>query len=443
MFVCSSCWNEFIKWQWQCPLCKDWNTLKEFKEAKINTWNVWTSKWEAKTLSNISDIQKDSNLEKIVTKSSELNNVLGGGIIPGSVILLSWEPGIWKSTITIQLSNMIDEKIIYISWEETPYQISSRAERLGIKWENMQILWENCIEDIFETLTKNTCKILIIDSISVMHSNNISATSGSISQVRYITELLVAYAKTTNTAIFIIWHINKDWNLAWPKTLEHMVDTVLYFEWDKYDNLRILRAFKNRFWATSEIWIFTMGENWLSDLKNPWLEFINSSAPTIWSSLSITMEWTRPIIIETESLTTYTKFGYPKRSARWINWTKLDLIVAVLWKYSNVKLESYDVYSNIARWLKIDEPWIDLSLAASIISSKLNKKLSKDTIYLWEISLTGNVKKPIHLEKRIKEAEKMWFKYIFTPKSDIKTKSSEMIFINDINELVKKLSENI
>lgn len=441
MYLCSSCWNESLKWVWQCTFCKEWNTLKEFKEAKTTTWNIWINKWEAKELSNMSDIKKDATLEKIISKSSELNNVLGGWIVPGSVVLLSGEPGIWKSTLTIQLSNMIDEKIIYISGEETPYQISSRAERLWIKWDNMQILWESCIEDILETLAKNPCKILIIDSISVMHSNNISATAWSISQVRYITELLVAYAKTTNTATFIIWHINKDWNLAWPKTLEHMVDTVLYFEWDKYDNLRILRAFKNRFWATSEIGIFTMWENWLSDLKNPWLEFINSSNPTIGSSLSITMEWTRPIIIETESLTTYTKFGYPKRSARWINSSKLDLIVAVLGKYTNVKLESHDVYTNIARWLKIEEPWIDLSLAASIISSKLDRALPKDTIYLWEISLTGNVKKPIHLDKRIKEAEKMWFKYILAPISDFKSTKSTIIQINTVNDLAKKLSE--
>ncbi len=438
MYICENCWNESVKWQWQCPFCKEWWSLKEFKESKIS-WLNTSIKWESKTLENIKNIKKDKSLEKIITSSQELNNALWWGIVPWWVVLLSWEPGIWKSTITLQLASKTKKEIIYISWEETPYQISSRATRLWVNSDNMKILWENCIENILETLKKNPCKILIIDSISVMHSNNITSTSWSISQVRYITELLVAYAKTTNTAIFIIWHINKDWNLAWPKTLEHMVDTVLYFEGDKYDNLRILRALKNRFWATSEIGIFNMTEKWLIDLKNPWLEFINSTEATIWSSLSITIEWTRPIIIETESLTTYTKFGYPKRSARWINSSKLDLIVAVLWKYSIIKLESHDVYTNIARWLKIEEPGIDLSLAASIISSKLNKPLPKDSIYIWEISLTGKVKKPIHLEKRIKEAEKMWFKYIYSPKTEIKTKKSEIILINNISDLVNKL----
>lgn len=450
MYLCNNCWNESIKRQGQCSFCKEWNSLKEFKETKFEQENI-KIKWEIKNLENIKEIKKNNSLNTIITKSKELNNVLGSWIVPGSVILLSWEPWIWKSTITLQLSNFIKETIIYISWEETVNQISKRSDRLWVDWSNMLIMWESCIENILETLSKNEIFnnsqknnqniVLVIDSISVMHSNNINWTSWSISQVRYITELLVNFAKTTNTAIFIIWHINKDWNLAWPKTLEHMVDTVLYFEWDKYDNLRILRALKNRFWATSEIWIFSMTEKWLVDLTNPWLEFINTSNSTIWSSLSITIEWTRPIIIETESLTTYTKFGYPKRSSRWINSSKLDLIIAVLLKYTEVKLDSYDVYTNIARWLKIEEPWIDLSLAASIISSKINKALPKDTIFIWEISLTWNIKKWVHIEKRIKEAEKMWFKRIFSPEVNIKSEKIEIVKINNIKNLVENINK--
>lgn len=436
MYVCSSCGNESVKWQWQCEFCKDWNTLKEFKESKV--WDKKSS-WVVKELQKIEDIENKD--QKIISTSSELNNVLWGGIVAGSVILLSGEPWIGKSTLTLQLGNFIQNKVIYISWEETPYQISDRAKRLWVKWDNMLMLWESCIEDILETLKKNDTDVLIIDSISVMYSNNITGTSGSVSQVRYITELLVAFAKTTNTTVFIIWHITKDGNLAGPKTLEHMVDTVLYFEWDKYDNLRILRGLKNRFWPTSEIGIFSMGEKWLSDLKNPWLEFINSSEPTIGSSLSITIEWTRPIIIETESLTTYTKFWYPKRSARGINSSKLDLIVAVLGKYTDVKLDSYDVYTNIARGLKIEEPGIDLSIAASIISSKANKTIPKDSIFIGEISLTGKIKKPIHLEKRVKEAEKMGFKKIFVPEASKSSKTNiEIIEIKNIKDITKAIA---
>lgn len=434
MFICKSCWNETIKWQWQCPFCKEWNTLEEFKEEKFisSTQNI---KWEAKELSNLNQINFDEKTEKIITKSSELNNVLWWWIVPWWIILLSWEPGIWKSTITLQLANLVDKNILYVSWEETIYQIADRAKRLWVKWNNLELLSETCIEDILETLTKNKTDVLVVDSISVLHSKNISWVSWSISQVKFISEVLTTFAKKTNTAVFIIWHINKDWNLAWPKTLEHMVDVVLYFEWDKYDNLRILRSFKNRFWPTNEVWIFTMSEIWLIDLKNPGLEFVTSKENTIGSSLSITIEWTRPLVIETESLTTYTKFGYPKRSARWINTSKLDLIVAVLGKYTSTKLDSYDVYTNIARGLKIEEPWIDLSIAVSIISSKNNIAIPKDTLYIWEISLTWKIKKPMHLEKRLKEAEKMWFKKIFLPNCDLKSEKIEIIKIRDVQAL--------
>lgn len=442
MFYCKECWNESIKWQWQCDYCKSWNSLVEMKkEKKSKTWNdkIWGVAAEVRTLSNIEETQNKQ--ARIQTQSNELNNLLWGWVVEGSVVLLSWEPGIGKSTLTLQFWNWIQESIIYVSGEETQAQLLDRAKRLEIKNDLLSVVTQNNIEDILETLTNNPSKIVIIDSISVMHSQNSTGTSGSVSQVKYITDLLVNFAKTTNTTVFIIGHITKDGNLAGPKTLEHMVDTVLFFEWDKYDNLRILRALKNRFWATSEIAIFKMLEQGLADLKNPWLEFINAHEnDTIWSSLSITMEWTRPIVVETESLTNYTKFWYPKRSTRWVTPSKLDLIVAVLWKYTKIKLESSDVYSNISRGLKIDEPGIDLSLCASIISSKLNKVIPKNTIFLWEISLTGNIRSIMHLEKRIKEAEKMWFEHIFIPKSDLKGKFKiKVTQIGNIKDLVTHL----
>ncbi|MBB1564928.1 DNA repair protein RadA [Candidatus Gracilibacteria bacterium] len=436
MYICSNCGNESLKWQGKCNFCGEWNTLQEFKEEKIGNGKL---KGEKKNLTKLDEVEVSTNSEKIITKSSELNNALGGGITKGSVILLSGEPGIGKSTITLELANLVDEKIIYVSGEETSFQIASRAKRLGISGKNIEILSESCIEDVLETISHNKADILVIDSISVMHSKNISGVAGSISQVKFISEILVTFAKTTNTTVFIIGHITKDGNLAGPKTLEHMVDTVLYFEGDKYDNLRILRTLKNRFGATSEIGIFSMTESGLKDLKNPELEFVSSKEAQIGSSLSITIEGSRPIIIETESLTTYTKFGYPKRSARGINSSKLDLIVAVLGKYSQVKLDSYDVYSNIARGLKIEEPGIDLSIAVSIISSKLNKKIDKESIFLGEISLTGKIKKPIYLEKRLKEAEKIGIKKVFLPDCELKSKKCELIKLKNIEDLIKNI----
>ncbi|MCP4523147.1 MAG: DNA repair protein RadA [Candidatus Gracilibacteria bacterium] len=439
MFFCKECGNESVKWQGQCSFCKAWNSLAEVKEQKQKSQG---KKGTVGALHSLGDIEKDdNNNERIQTKSSELNNVLGGGIVEGSVVLLSGEPGIGKSTLTLQFGSWVEESIIYVSGEETQSQIHERAIRLGVKNDQLSILGESSIENILETLKAHPSKVVIIDSISVMRSDTITGASGSISQVRYITELLVDFAKTTNTTIFIIGHITKDGNLAGPKTLEHMVDTVLFFEGDKYDNLRILRALKNRFGATSEIAIFKMLENGLQDLKNPGLEFINShETQSIGSSLSITMEGTRPIVVETESLTNYTKFGYPKRSTRGVSSSKLDLIVAVLGKYTKIKLESSDVYSNISRGLKIDEPGIDLSLCASIISSKLNKVIPKDMIFIGEISLTGNIRNIMHLEQRLKEAAKMGFKTVVIPKNSLQGKYDiEIKHVSSIKNLVDLL----
>jgi len=306
-------------------------------------------------------------------------------------VLLSGEPGIGKSTLSLQLGGWISEDIVYISGEETLPQISGRAKRLWVAWNNIGLLAENNFENIIATLDKNKSKVVILDSISVMYSNELSGTAGSIGQVRYITEKIVEYGKQNNITFIIIGHVTKDGSLAGPKTLEHMVDTVLYFEGDKFDNLRILRSLKNRFGSSSEIGLYKMWETGLVDIPNPGLEFISDELDTIWSALSVTMEWTRPLIVETEALTTYTKFGYPKRSSRGIVGNKLDLIIAVLGKYTPVKLESYDVYANISRGLSFSEPGLDLAISASIISSKLSKALSKKTVFIWEISLTGKV----------------------------------------------------
>jgi len=333
-------------------------------------------KWEAQVLGNISDLQKESTAEKIETDSGEFNTVLGWGLVQWSIVLLSGEPGIGKSTLTLQLGGWVQSDIIYISGEETLNQISGRAKRLGVAWDNISLLAENNLENIIATLDKNRSKVVILDSISVMYSNEVSGTAGSIGQVRYITEKIVEYGKQNNITFIIIGHVTKDGSLAGPKTLEHMVDTVLYFEGDKFDNLRILRSLKNRFGSSSEIGLYKMGETGLVDIPNPGLEFISDETDTVGSALSVTMEWTRPLIIETEALTTYTKFGYPKRSSRWIIGSKLDLIIAVLGKYTPVKLESYDVYANISRGLSFSEPGLDLAIAASIISSKLSKALS-------------------------------------------------------------------
>jgi len=249
------------------------------------------------------------------------------------------------------------------------------------------------------------------------------------------------FSKKTKKSIILIWHVTKDGSISWPKVLEHLVDTVLFLEWSKYENYRILRAFKNRFWPTDEIGLFNMTKSWFEDIDNPWMEFINLDNQKIsWSALGITIEWNRPILIEIEALTTYTKFGYPKRSSRWIpNW-KLDLLIAVLAKFTDIKLDSHDVYVNVSRWLNISEPWIDLSTIAAIISSKKWKSLWK-TVFIGEISLTWIIKNVFNLQKRIEEVVKLGFENIIIPAwtkiSKTKLKNVKLIEIKNIEELMK------
>ncbi len=428
MYVCTDCWNEALTWKGQCESCKAWNTLSQFTPEKKSS-----SKWisaEAKIPQKINEASSQDT-QRIVTASPELNTVLWWGIVPGSIILLSGEPGIWKSTLSLQLSGWVTNEILYISGEETPSQISARAQRLGISGKNISLLWENNFENILATIQKNpNTNMVILDSISVLYSNEVSGTAGSISQLRYITEKIVEYGKKHTITFFIIGHVTKDGNLAGPKTLEHMVDSVLYFEGARFDNLRILRNLKNRFGSSNEIWLYSMGDDGLTDITNPWLEFISIDEDKQWSSISVTLEGTRPLIIETEALTTYTKFWYPKRSARGILSSKLDLIIAVLSKYTPVKLENYDVYCNIARGLTLSDPWIDLAIAGSIISSKLSKSLPKKSVVLWEISLTGKIKPVMFFEKRLQEAEKIGMEHIFIPAgTKIPTKNTKIPII--------------
>lgn len=483
MYVCTNCWNESLKWTWQCSFCKEWNTLTEFKETKAKSWSL---KWVTKELKKIEDFE--NNEKKYKTSSNELNNLLSWWITAWSVILLAWEPGIWKSTLALQIASWFQEEVIYISWEETENQIWQRAKRLWITANNISLLSENNLEDILETIKNSKSHLIILDSISVITSQNATWSAWSITQVKEVAEKFVEFSKSTNTTTIIIWHVNKEWNLAWPKTLEHLVDTVLYFEWERYEDVRMLRSLKNRFGWTWEVAIFKMQEDWLHDLENPGLEFISkeNDNKTIGSSLSITIEWTRPLVVEIESLTTYTKFGYPKRSAKWINTQKLDLILAVLGKYTienpkssqnkevwgkeilskwayeqnvsdwdnnffdkkipkfsesfKINLDSYDVYVNIVRWIKVFEPWIDLSIWASIISSKSWKSIPRNSIFIWEISLTWRIKNCFNLEKRIKEAIRLWFENIYIPDVEVKVEwKANIVKLKDIKDLVGRI----
>lgn len=439
MFRCRECGATSQKWQGKCPACGEWSTLEE---------EVVSSKSKKQASGKEQEIfqilPSREAITKIQLRSNELNTVLGDGLTPGSLILLSGEPGIGKSTLALQITDWYSTKgntAVYVSAEENIHQVSDRAHRLGIANEHIRIFTAHTLEDILETLERDSSGLIVIDSVSMISSLDVASQSGSITQIRYVTEVFMEFSKRTGRSVILIGHVTKEGTISGPKILEHLVDTVLFLEGSKYENYRILRALKNRFGPTDEIGLFRMAENGLVDIPNPGLEFVDQENEHLsGSALGITLEGNRPIVIEIEALSTYTKFGYPKRSARGIPNGKVDLLIAVLSKWSDTKLESYDVYVNVARGLSISEPGIDLATVAAIISSKKNKPLGK-RIFLGEISLTGIVKNIFGLQKRVDEAIKLGFTEIVLPKnSGIKLKkgtSVQLVEVGHIGELSK------
>jgi DNA repair protein RadA/Sms len=377
-------------------------------------------------------------------ESVELASVLGGWLVRGSLTLLSGEPGIGKSTLTLQLAEWCASEVtpvLYVSGEEGEEQIAGRAHRLGINNRHIHFLHGEVVENIIATLQSSPHPIVIIDSVSVMYSDTQGGVSGGVAQLRSIAEIFMHFAKTTNTAVILIWHVTKDGDLAGPKTLEHLVDTVLFLEGDRYQSYRILRALKNRFWPTDAIWLFEMGESGLRDLKNPAAGILQSS-PQIGSALTIALEGNRPIVLEIEALTHSTRFPYPKRSSRGIVTSKIELLLAALWKFGRVNLDGDDVYLNVGHGLSVGEPGVDLAVIAALLSSDL-KKPTQHHLFLWEISLTGSIKPVAHIEKRLEEAEKLGFKVVHVSKSQAckPRKKIQIIYHIDLKEFVSSLKE--
>jgi DNA repair protein RadA/Sms len=391
-------------------------------------------------------------IPRYAVRSKELSTVLGGGIVPGSFILLSGEPGIGKSTLTLQMADWFSteqQQALYISAEENLAQISGRARRLGIQNAHIRILCESVFENILETIERDTSKLIILDSISVFQSVSLDTNAWSASLIRSMSEVLMQVAKKGQKTIIVIGHVTKDGSISGPKTLEHLVDTVLFLEWSRYESYRILRALKNRFGPTDEIGLFAMTELGLQDIVNPWLEFSGSNREhLIGSALAMTLEGTRPLVVEIEALTTYTKFGYPKRSSRGIPTGKLDLVLAILSKYTDAKLESYDVFANIGRWLSVSEPGVDLALAAAILASRRNFSLG-NTIFIGELSLTGVIKPVVAQERRVEEARRLGFTKIIEAKkpqakagkqkSESSKEATQTISVSTVSELVQAL----
>ena len=442
-FFCQSCGTQFNKWQGQCTVCKEWNTIIEevIQRTEKSDWKTSTSsipKRISKPL-KINDIDA-SEEARLNTLDNEFNRVLGGGIIPGTVILLGGEPGIGKSTLMLQVSLKLPYKTLYVSGEESEKQIKIRAERIHPNSENCYILTETKTQNIFKQIEALKPEIVIIDSIQTLHSDYIESSSGSISQIKECATEFIKFAKETATPVILIGHITKDGNIAGPKILEHMVDTVLQFEGDRNHVFRILRAQKNRFGSTNELGIYEMQGTGLREVKNPSELLISKKDEKLsGNAIAATLEGMRPLMIEVQALVSTAVYGTPQRSSTGFNAKRLNMLLAVLEKRAGFRLGAKDVFLNITGGITVDDPAIDLAVVAAILSSNEDVALRHDFCFAAEVGLSGEIRPVQRVEQRILEAEKLGFSTIFVSKYNkisLKNSAIKIQLISKIEDLV-------
>ena len=443
-FFCQSCGTQYFKWQGQCNACKEWNTIVEEvveKEEKV-TWRAETNHQRIVNKPiKIAEIDATQEI-RLNTANEELNRVLGGGLVPGSLTLLGGEPGIGKSTLLLQISLQLPYKTLYVSGEESQKQIKMRAERIDHKFNNCFVLTETKTQLIFKQIQEISPEIVIIDSIQTLHSEHIEASAGSISQIRECTSELIKFAKESNVPVLLIGHITKDGTIAGPKILEHMVDTVLQFEGDRNHVYRILRAHKNRFGSTSEIGIYEMLGTGLREVPNP-SEILISNYDNDLSGTAIacTIEGMRPIMIEIQALVSTAVYGTPQRSTTGYNAKRLNMILAVLEKRAGFRLGTKDVFLNITGGINIDDPAIDLAVVGAILSSNEDSNISKSICFAGEVGLAGEIRPVNKIEQRITEAEKLGFETIFISKHNKISQNNTKIQLKLVSKIEDVVTE--
>lgn len=444
IFVCSECGNESPKWLGKCPACNSWNTFYEQKIEKYTEENKIEKKINNTPKPLNTYIGQEAN--RTSTGYSELDRVLGGGLVKGSLILLGGEPGIGKSTLILQLCEKVqgEGKVLYVSGEESAEQIKLRADRLDVKSEELMFLGETDIDIVKEAISEMQPKLVIIDSIQTMYSDEITAAAGSVSQVREITAQIMRVCKAQQITTIIIGHVTKEGNIAGPRVLEHMVDTVLYLEGERYNTYRILRAVKNRFGSTNEIGMFEMRQEGMCEVTNPSDILITEREDNPSGSCIIaSIEGTRPILVEMQALTSQSVFGIPKRTANGFDYNRLAVLIAVLEKRAGLALGGQDIYLNIAGGMKLNEPAVDLGIIATVASAYKNISIPQSTVVMGEVGLTGEVRRINLIEKRLKEAEKLGFKTCIIPENNKKSLKDEykldIIGVKNIGEALRKL----
>lgn len=418
VYFCQNCGHEESKWLGQCPGCREWNTFVEEKVTPMSSASVSVGKSSQELeIVSLSEIKIDEQA-RVETGMKELDRVLGGGIVPGSLILVGGDPGIGKSTLLLQVCQKLsnEKNVLYISGEESLAQIKLRANRMGEFKEKLKLLCETNLNLIRNVIEKQRPEMVIIDSIQTMYSEDVSSTPGSVSQVREATNVLMQLAKGLGITIFIVGHVTKEGTVAGPRVLEHMVDTVLYFEGDRHASYRILRGVKNRFGSTNEIGVFEMRQNGLVEVENP-SEYMLSGKPehASGSVVACSMEGTRPLLIEIQALVCQSNFGMPRRTATGTDYNRVNLLMAVLEKRIGLHLGNCDAYVNIAGGIRMNEPAIDLAIVLAIISSYKNRPVDAKTIVFGEVGLSGEVRAVSMPEQRVAEAKKLGFETCIIP----------------------------
>jgi DNA repair protein RadA/Sms len=444
-YFCQNCGYEAPKWLGKCPSCSEWNTFVEEVVEKTSSTVVAFSKNSRNAKPQAIHTIENQEHVRISLKDDELNRVLGGGLVPGSLILFGGEPGIGKSTLLLQMAiEETDLSVLYVSGEESELQIKMRAERIGLSNLHCYILTETNLQNIFQQAEETQPKLLIIDSIQTLYSSHIESAAGSISQVRECTAQLLRYAKQTGTPVFLIGHITKEGSLAGPKVLEHMVDTVLQFEGDRNHVYRLLRSIKNRFGSTNELGIYEMLGTGLRQVANPSEILITNTDNTLSGiSIAATLEGMRPMLIEVQALVSTAAYGTPQRSSTGYDSKRLNMLLAVMEKRCGFKLGAKDVFLNIAGGIKVDDPAIDLAVVAAVLSSNADLPISKNIALSGEIGLSGEVRPVNRIDQRIYEAEKLGFDKIIVSKYnkgiDQQNFKIELVLCGKIDEVVRAL----
>ena len=440
VYLCSSCGDDHPKWNGQCPSCNEWGTLSEFKVSKDR--KIINQKSEKPI--DLKSAYNTPQLERFLTKINEIDRVLGGGILPGSIILLGGNPGIGKSTLALQLLSKLKKISLYVSAEESKDQVAIRADRLLIDSSHVHISSENNIDYILDQCVQLKPSLLIIDSIQTIYNDRLDALPGSVSQIRECGQQLLQFAKQNNTSILIIGHVTKEGTIAGPKMLEHMVDTVLYLEGDDRQDHRILRSDKNRFGNTHEVGIFQMEVNGLSEVSNPSELFLSerqNKAPG--SSIFPSVEGTRPILLEVQALVADSNFSTSQRNINGIDFKRLSMILAVLEKRLGLHLSKKDVFVNIVGGLKIEDPAIDLAVIGAIASSYKEKILNQAMAVFGEVGLGGEIRSVTKVENRINEAQSLGFSQIIIPKSNFdrlkRDSRSKVIGVSNVGEALHRM----